>query len=362
MERLLRFVVVAFPVTMPSNDKEATDAAASTTPSDTNVVATNTVAISEMTPQDNVGLDIQSQEEFRSAASETGQSEHQSDEVFSEKSQPQLHVADRNPNTSSKSLKSSREVRSLCSVNNAGRKESLAISESSRSKRPPLDATRRKYEDALSKVNKELAEFLDTYPQNVHVPVEERPDTKAKYKTLRMRRAALESEAFDLRALFDKQGMTQERKALEQTLKDIDALITAIKFEHFEYLSHGSSTLAGQHVAPQNLHNTPSRSGSQTSASHRRKILKAIIQGQEEKEMAEIQMERNRSNALLDVRESDAQLRAQAERAQINRILLDEEDALNNSVHPITNQGNILPTASSPHVAFSVQHNSGCLP
>ena len=131
MERLLRFVVVAFPVTMPSNDKEATDAAASTTPSDANVVTTNTVAISEMTPQDNVGLDIQSQEDFRSAASETGQSEHQRDEVFSETSQPQLHVADKNQNTSSKSLKSSREVRSLCSVNNAGRKKSLAISESS---------------------------------------------------------------------------------------------------------------------------------------------------------------------------------------------------------------------------------------
>ena len=75
----MRFVVVSFPVTMPSNSEETTDAAATATPSDTNVVTTNTVAISETTPQDNVGLDIQAQEEFRSAASETGQSEHQRD-------------------------------------------------------------------------------------------------------------------------------------------------------------------------------------------------------------------------------------------------------------------------------------------
>ena len=273
MERLLRFVVVSFPVTMPSNSEDTTDAAATTTPSDTNVVATNIVANSEMTPQDHEGLEVQSTQEFRSAASEAGQSKQQRDAVFFETPQTLSHVAGGSQTGFPKTLKSSREVRSLSSVNNAGRKESLAISESSRSKRPPLDTVRRKYEDALSKVNQELAEFLDTYPKNVHVPVEERPDTKARYKTLRMRRAALESEAFDLRALFDKQGMTQERNALEQTLKDIDALITAIKFEHFEYLSHGSSTLAGQYVAPQNLHNTPSRSGSQTSASHRRKIL-----------------------------------------------------------------------------------------
>ena len=162
----------------------------STTPSDTNVVATSTVATSEMTPQENVGLEAQStQEDFRSAASETGHSEHQRDEVFSEASQPPSHVADKNQNPSSKSLKSSREVRSLCSVNNAGRKESLAISEGSRSKRPTLDAARRSYEGSLEKVIQELTGFLDTYPKNVFVPIIERPETKVRYKSLRNRRA-----------------------------------------------------------------------------------------------------------------------------------------------------------------------------
>ena len=89
MERLLRFVVVSFPVTMPSNSEETTDTTTTTTPSDTTVVATNTVAISETTPQNNGGLDVQSQEEFRSAASETAQSEHQRDEVFPETPQTQ---------------------------------------------------------------------------------------------------------------------------------------------------------------------------------------------------------------------------------------------------------------------------------
>ena len=318
-------------------------------------VAITTMANSGASPQINAELDdVQSAQDFRSTASQIEQLEHQRDEVFSEAPQTQLHVANGSQTVPQNTLQGSRELKSLGSVNNAGRKESLAISESSRQKRPPLDAAKKKYEDALSRVSQELMEFLDTYPKNVHVPVEERPDTKAKYKVLRMRRAALELEAIDLRVLFGKQGMTQDRNALEKTLKDIDAVITAIKFEHFEYLSHGTSTLAGQHVSHQNLHNTPSRSGSQTSTSHRRKILEASIQGQEEKEMAEIQMERNRSNALLDVRESDAQLRAQAERAQIDRILLDEEDPLNNSVQPVTNQGIIFPTASSPHVAFSV--------
>ena len=297
------------------NDPEINKTAASAKAASEEInTVTDTVEGNVTTPQDNVGLDVQSTQDFRSAASELDQSEQQRDAVFSETPQTQIHVADGNQTVPPKSLISSREVRSLRSVNNAGRKESLAISESSRQKRPPLDAAKKKYDDALSRVNQELREFLDTYPKNVHVPVDERLDTKAKYKTLRTRRAALESEAIDMRALLNKQGMTQERNVLEQTLKDIDAVITAIKFEHFEYLSHGTSTLAGQHVAPQNLHNTPSRSASQTSASHRRKILEASIQGQEEKEMAEIQMERNRSNALLDVRESDAQLRAQAER------------------------------------------------
>ena len=69
-------------------------------------------------------------------------------------------------------------MKGLVSVNNAGRKESLAISENGRSKRPNLDAAKKKYEDALSRVNQDLTEFLDTYPMNVHVPVDERLDTK----------------------------------------------------------------------------------------------------------------------------------------------------------------------------------------
>ena len=75
--------------------------------------------------------------------------------------------------------------------------------------------------------------------------------------------------------------------------------------------------------------------------------------------MAEIQIERIRTNATLDARESESRVRADMDRYSIERILLNEEDALNNSVQPLTSQGNILPTASSPHVAFSVQNNSG---
>ena len=47
------------------------------------------------------------------------------------------------------------------------------------------------------------------------------------------------------------------------------------------------------------------------------------------------------------------------DRDHIERILLNEEDALDNSVQALTSYENILPTASSPHVAFSVQNNSG---
>ena len=185
MERLLRFVVVSFPVTMPSNNEDTTDAAATTTPSDSNVVATNTVAISEMTPQDNVGLDIQSQEDFRSAASEAGQLEHQRDEVFPETPQTQLNVAHENLTVLPKSSKGSREVKSLGSVNNTGRKESLVLSDSGRGKRPTLDAARRSYEGSLEKVCQELREFLETYPKNTFVPIIERPETKVRYKSLR---------------------------------------------------------------------------------------------------------------------------------------------------------------------------------
>ena len=91
MEGLLRLVAVSFPVTMPSNSEEETNAAANAY----NIVATKTVANSEVTPpQDNVGLDMQSQLEFRSAASGADQSEPQRDAVFSQTPQTQLHVAD----------------------------------------------------------------------------------------------------------------------------------------------------------------------------------------------------------------------------------------------------------------------------
>merc|ERR1712020_57472 len=173
-----------------------------------------------------------------------------------------------------------------------------------------------------------------------------------------MRRAALESEAMDLRMLFSKQGMTQDGKVLEKTLKDIDAVITAIKLEHFEYLSHGTSTMAGQQIAAQDVHGSPSQTISQTSL-QRRSLLEAEAREQEERRMAEIQIERIRTNATLDARESESRVRADMDRDRIERILLNEEDALNNSVQPLTNQGNILPTASSPHVAFSVQNISG---
>ena len=177
MERLLRLVVVSFPVTMPSNDEEETSVAENTE----NIVATTTVANSELTPpQINAGSDVQSLQDYRSAASQTGQEENRDDGVFAETPKNPDDAAVTNQNTSSKSLTGNREVRSLCSVNNAGRKESLAISESSRQKRPPLDAAKKKYEDALSRVNQELTEFLDTYPKNVHVPVDERPETRDK--------------------------------------------------------------------------------------------------------------------------------------------------------------------------------------
>ena len=124
-----------------------------------------------------------------------------------------MHVADENQTVLPKSLQGSREVKNLGSVNNAGRKESLAISESSRSKRPTLDTAKKIYDYALSKVNQELREFMDTYPKNVFVPVEERPDTKARYKDLKGRRAHLECEAKELRALLskDRAGTNTER-------------------------------------------------------------------------------------------------------------------------------------------------------
>ena len=183
-----------------------------------NIVATTTVANSELTPpQINGESDVQSVQDYRSAVSQTGQEENRDDGVFSDTPENPDDAAEKTQEVPLETLRISREVRGLGSVNNAGRKESLALSENGRSKRPPLDAAKKKYEDALSRVSQELTEFLDTYPKNVHVPVEERPDTKAKYKILRMKRGALELEAIDLRALFSKQGMTQDRNVLEQT-------------------------------------------------------------------------------------------------------------------------------------------------
>ena len=113
-------------------------------------------------------------------------------------------------------------------------------------------------------------------------------------------------EAEELRALLISNALTQDKNELEQTLQDLDAQITLIRSEHYEYLSHGTSSRASQSVASSKLPKALSRNGSQTSASYRRKILEASVQGQEEKEMAEIQMERNRMNALHDVRDSGA--------------------------------------------------------
>ena len=146
---------------MASNDEETMNAAASTTPSHTNVVATNILANSEPTPQENVGFDAQSAQDFRSAASVV--SDQHREEVFSETPQTLPHVADKIHNPPSNSLmSSSREVKNLCSVNNTGRKESLVLSDNGRQKRPNLNAAQKKYEDALSKVNQELKVFLET--------------------------------------------------------------------------------------------------------------------------------------------------------------------------------------------------------
>ena len=88
-------------------------------------------------------------------------------------------------------------------------------------------------------------------------------------------------------------------------------------------------------------------------------MLEAEAREQEEKRMAEIQIERIRTNATLDARESESRVRADTDRDRIERILLNEEDTLIDSIQALTSQGNTLPTASSPHVAFSVQSNSG---
>ena len=85
-------------------------------------------------------------------------------------------------------------------------------------------------------------------------------------------------------------------------------------------------------------------------------MLEAEAREKEEKRMADIQIQRIRMNATLDAQESESRVMAHMDRDHIERILLNDEDALNNSIHALTSQGNILPTASSPHVAFSVQN------
>ena len=332
MERLLRFFVVSFPVAMPSNGEEATGAAASTTPSITNVVATNTVANSEISPQDDPRSDVQSLQDYRSAASVAIQPEHQRDEVFSETPQSQLHVANGSQTVSQVSLQSSRELRGLESVNNAGRKESLALSESSRSKRrPTLDAAKKDYESALAKMNQEIKEFLETYPANVFVPTNERPETKIRYKDIKDRRGALGCGAKELRVLLNKHGMAQERNELERTLENIDAQISTIRSEHYEYLSHGTSTLASQSIANRTVQTTPSQTASQASLT-RRKMLEAEAREKEEKRMADIQIQRIRMNATLDAQESESRVMADMDRDRIERILLTDEDPLKNSI------------------------------
>ena len=71
---------------------------------------------------DNVGLEVQSTQDFRSAASELDQSEQKRDAVFSETPQTQLHVANGSQTVPQNALQSSREGKSLGSVNNTGRK------------------------------------------------------------------------------------------------------------------------------------------------------------------------------------------------------------------------------------------------
>ena len=95
MERLLRLVVVSFPVTMPSNSEEETNVAENTE----NIVATTTVANSELTPpQINAGTDAQSVQDYRSAASQTGQEENPDDGVFAETPKTRDDAADKNQN------------------------------------------------------------------------------------------------------------------------------------------------------------------------------------------------------------------------------------------------------------------------
>ena len=112
---------------------------ASTTPSEANVVATSTVASDELSPQISTGVDVLSQVEFRSAASHADLFDRREDEVFPEMPQTHSQAARSIQLAPSRGSRASREVQSLGSVNNTGRKESLVLSDSGRIKRPPLD-------------------------------------------------------------------------------------------------------------------------------------------------------------------------------------------------------------------------------
>ena len=147
MEGLLRLVLVSFPVTMPSNGEEETNVAVNTD----NIVATTIVVNSESTkPQVSARLDAQSlQDDYRSAACGTGQGENQDDLVFAETPENLDDAAEKTQEVPLETLRISREVRGLGSVNNAGRKESLVLSDSGRPKRLTLAAVQKNYEYAL---------------------------------------------------------------------------------------------------------------------------------------------------------------------------------------------------------------------
>ena len=109
---------------VPYNSEEKTNVAENTD----NIVATTTVASNELTPQVNTGLDAQSvQNDYRSAASRTGQEENQDDGVFAETPENLDDVAEKTQEVPLETLRISREVKGLGSVNNAGRKESLVL-------------------------------------------------------------------------------------------------------------------------------------------------------------------------------------------------------------------------------------------
>ena len=96
------------------NDPEINKTAASAKAASEEInTVTDTVAGNVTTPQDNVGLDVQSTQDFRSAASELDQSEQQRDAVFSETPQTQLHVANGSQNILQNTLQGSRELKSL---------------------------------------------------------------------------------------------------------------------------------------------------------------------------------------------------------------------------------------------------------